>query len=316
MVAFLLENDMIVSYGEILIDSFVEDGKEKQYVGGAPFNVVYQASLMGSNILFVGNIGNDSYGKKIYSFFEKHEMRTDGLRIDNERKTTSSKVALKNGERSFKFYRDNTADSYFDDESLRFIKEGDIIHLGSLMLSKKEGRDFATKVINEARNQNKILSFDINFRSDIFKDKEEALKIFNEFYPKFDIVKFSIEELRLFTNKDKIEDALSSLISGPKLFLITLGKEGSLAFYNNKIIKAQSIKTNVIDSTGAGDSFFGTFLSQIDSLGLRETMFLSSLMSSTLRFSNIAGALTCKKYGALSSMPTYKEVNITLENQH
>lgn len=308
------ETNMIISFGEILLDTFTDKNKKTQvFVGGAPFNVAYQAHRMGNDVLFVGNIGNDDAGKKIQKFFADNGLDDEGLRIDNKRKTTLSKVELKNGERTFTFERDDAADPYFDDDSLDFISQGDLIHVGSLMLSAKEGREFASQIISFAKAQKKTLSFDINYRKDIFKDKKEAIDIYEEFYPQFDIVKFSMEELQLFTGENDIEPALKKLKKGPKLILVTLGREGSLAYCNNRITKEKSFKVASIDTTGAGDAFFGTFLSEVDSIGLREITFLPSLLQSSLKFSNIAGALTTTKKGAIPAIPSYKEVNAFLE---
>lgn len=307
---------MIISFGEILLDTFTDkNGKTQSFVGGAPFNVAYQAHRMGNDVLFVGNVGDDEAGKKIQKFFIDNGLDDEGLRIDKKRRTTLSKVELKNGERTFTFERDGAADPYFDDDSLDFISQGDLIHVGSLMLSVKEGREFASQIISFAKAQKKTLSFDINYREDIFKDEKEAIDIYEEFYPQFDIVKFSIEELQLFTKENDLELALKKLKKGPKLILVTLGKDGSLAYCNNRIIREKSFRVNSIDTTGAGDAFFGTFLSEVDSIGLREITFLPSLLQSSLKFGNIAGALTTMKKGAIPAIPSYKEVNAFLERQ-
>lgn len=306
---------MIISFGEILLDVFENKNtkKEVSFVGGAPFNVAYQAQKMGNPTLFVGNIGKDEAGKKILRFFNDNNLDQRGLNIDPKRKTTIAKVTLDKAERSFTFSRENTADAFFLEDSLDFISSGDVIHVGSLMLSSEEGRNFASKIISFSRAQKKTLSFDINYRKDLFSGEEEAKKIYEEFYPQFDIVKFSREELNIFTKKNDVEKAVKELKQGPKIILVTLGKDGCIAFFKNRVIKVKSIKVNSIDTTGAGDAFLGTFLSNVDSLGLSEIMFIPSLMESTLKFCNIAGALATTKMGAIASIPSYKEVNEALE---
>ena len=304
---------MIIVYGEILVDTFPSQKGREVFVGGAPFNLSVAAKSMGSNVLFHGNIGNDSYGKKIQDYFLSHNYDDSGLRIDPKRKTTASEVVLKHGEREFTFLRNDTADDVFDEDSLDDIASGDIVHLGSLMLSSERGRKFFQEAINTAKAQHKTLSFDINFRSDIFHDKEEALKIYNEVYPQMDIVKFSEDELALFTGEKNVEKALEKLLPGPKMILVTLGSKGSLAYCRKTITKVSSVPVHVVDTTGAGDCFFGTFLSQVDSFGPQELSFLPSLLESALRFSNIAGALATTKKGALSGIPSYKEVERYLE---
>ncbi len=308
---------MIVCYGEILLDTFVNKatGKVASFVGGAPFNVAYQAKKIGNQVLFVGNIGKDDAGKTILKFFSDNDLDTSGLHILKDKKTTISSVELDQGERSFTFQREDKTDAFFLDDSLDLISQGDVIHVGSLMLSVIEGREFLRQILSYGKSQKKILSFDINYREDIFKNEEEAIKIYEEVYPQFDIVKFSKEELTLFTKIDDPYKAVEKLRKGPKLILATLGKDGSFAYCNNRIIKAKSIKVMAVDTTGAGDAFLGAFLSNVDSLGLHEMMFIPSLMESNLKFSNIAGALATTKKGALESIPSSKEISSMLEKQ-
>jgi len=308
---------MIISFGEILLDTFVNNNTNKttSYVGGAPFNVVYQASKMGNHTLFIGNIGKDYEGKQILRFFNEEGLDTTGLHICKEKKTLVSKVTLKGNERSFTFEKENTPINDFLDESLDLIAQGDIIHVGSFILNDEKGRDYLSQIITFAKAQKKILSFDINYREDMWSDFSKAKEIYEEFYPQFDIVKFSKEELLQFTNEEDVEKALLKLKEGPSLYLVTLGRDGSLAYCNKRITRCKSVKVNCVDSTGAGDAFMGAFLSNVDSLGLREMLFIPSLMISNLKFANIAGALATTKRGALSSIPSYKEVNALLEKQ-
>lgn len=307
---------MIVSFGEILLDTFSDrDGRNQAFVGGAPFNVAYQAWKMGNEVLFVGNVGNDSAGKRIRRFFQEEGLDERGIRVDQKRKTTISKVELKKGERSFSFERENTADPYFDEKCLDFISLADVVHVGSLMLSVKEGRDFASKIISFAKAQKKILSFDVNYREDVFKNRDRAISIYEEFYLQFDIVKFSQDELKLFTGENDVAVALGRLKKGPKMILVTLGKEGSLAYLNGCIYKEKSFDVNSIDTTGAGDAFFGAFLSEVDSIGFTEMNLMPSLLQSSLKFSNIAGALATTKKGAVPAIHSYKEINSFLEQQ-
>lgn len=305
---------MVISFGEILLDVFENSSTKEShvFVGGAPFNVAYQIKKMGNEVLFVGNIGDDSNGKIIRRFFENNHLDNRGLTIHKNKKTTIAKVTLKNSERSFTFEKENLD---FKDDTLDFISKGDIVHVGSMMLSNEKGRNFARQIISYGKAQKKILSFDINYRKDFFKSKEEAKEIYEDFYPLFDIVKFSREELSLFTEENDIEKAVVSLKKGPKLLLVTDGKYGSYAYCHNRVYASKGIKVNAIDTTGAGDAFLGTFLSNVDSLGLEEMTFIPSLLESTLKFSNIAGALATTKKGAISSLPSYKEVNAVLEKQ-
>ena len=306
---------MILCFGEILIDRFENKSTKKttSYVGGAPFNVAYQIHQLGHSSLFVGNVGDDKEGAFIRQFFKEMNLPETGLTTIKKKRTTIAKVSLQGSERSFVFEREDLTDTLFPSSALDFISNADVIHIGSFLLSTKESQTYLKEIISTCKAQGKLLSFDINYRSDIFKNKTEALTAYKTFYPQFDIVKFSFDELQLFTGEDDLEPALKKLEKGPKIYLVTLGKKGSVAYYNNKLVKANSIPVKSVDTTGAGDAFFGTFLANIDSLGLHETLFLPSLLQSTLKYANIAGALTTTKKGAIPSIPNLKQIDAALE---
>lgn len=106
---------MILCIGEILADMIgtVKDGSlwYERKAGGAPFNVACAAKKFGAEVKFAGSVGNDLIGDFLINFADARKL--DGVLIerDNNRNTTLAFVELdENGERSFCFYRKNTAD--------------------------------------------------------------------------------------------------------------------------------------------------------------------------------------------------------------
>ena len=164
---------MILSVGEILID--VIEGVSK--VGGAPFNVAVNASRLGGDVSFAGSIGKDEEGEFLKDFASSFGFNTLLLKEDINRKTTKAIVELKDGERSFRFERDNTADAYLPDIDDSLLSRSNIIHIGSLPLSIKEGKEYILSLIDKVHKMNKKISFDVNFRSDVYSSIEEAIEI-------------------------------------------------------------------------------------------------------------------------------------------
>ena len=164
---------MILSVGEILID--VIEGVSK--VGGAPFNVAVNVIRLGGDVSFVGSIGKDEEGEFLKKFASSFNFNTLLLKEDEHRKTTKAIVELKGGERSFRFERDNTADAYLPPIDDSLLSRSDIIHIGSLPLSIKEGEEYILSLIERAHKMNKRISFDINFRSDIYPSIDKAIEI-------------------------------------------------------------------------------------------------------------------------------------------
>lgn len=300
---------MILCVGEILVDMIAQDNNGSisylRKAGGAPFNVACAISKFGIDSVFVGSVGDDTIGKFLCNFIKKQNLKNYLIEENENRNTTLAFVDLDEfGERSFCFYRKNTADyilPFIDDE---MINASNIIHIGSLMLSHNEGIEYAKTLINRAHEKGKLVSFDINFRTDIFKNLEYAIKIYKEILELADIVKFSEDEVETFG-----EDYVNSLKD--KLVCISLGKDGSKYFYNDLSNSLPSIKVKPVDTTGAGDAFYAGILSQISDLS--KSQWTKEKLDYAFLFGNICGALNTLGKGAIDNLPTKEEVLLKCE---
>lgn len=181
-----------------------------RFAGGAPFNVACGLKKLGAACGFYGSVGDDLVGDFLISFAERQNFDFLEIRKDNERNTTLAFVELdKGGERRFSFYRKNTADYILQSAAAEKIaKIADIVHIGSVPLSKEEGRAFADEQILRARAHGKKVSFDVNYREDLFAGAAEAADVYRKYIENADIVKFSEDELTLFYPESTQEEAL------------------------------------------------------------------------------------------------------------
>ena len=190
---------MILSVGEILVDMIGTETDHgffyERKAGGAPFNVACTIKKMGGNCAFIGSVGCDLVGDFLIDTVK-------GLGIDGaveQNKTRNTTLAFVNldasGERSFCFYRKHTADYAMPPIDSKYFEQASIIHFGSLMLSEEEGREYLEREMQRARQAGKKISFDVNFRVDIFPDKQTAIKIYKKFMEYANIIKFSQDEV-------------------------------------------------------------------------------------------------------------------------
>ncbi len=292
---------MILSVGEILADMIGQkvDGVTtfKAFCGGAPFNLAVNAKQSGAKVGFVGRVGNDVIGRFVLCEAQKAHLDRLDIQIDAERNTTIAFVTLTDGERDFAFNRHDTADFNidFDDIDFESYENLEIVHLGSLMLSEQKGREFAEKIANKASELGAKLSFDMNFRKDIYKNFEDAKRAYAPFVERADIIKFSDDELTDYTGISDIDEAAKSVLKKDKLLLVTLGKSGSAYYYNGlKGIVPSISGVKCVDTTGAGDAFFGAFLANIEGKELTEENIVYAMQQG-----NIKGAKTTEFYGAI-----------------
>ncbi len=261
---------MILCIGEILADMIGEEingtTNFQMFCGGAPFNVAVNAKQSGAKVGFIGKVGREPVGKFLIYYAGK--VGFDYLEIDKDdiRNTTLAFVTLTDGERDFAFFRHDTADFNIDADKIDLDKynELNIVHLGSLMLSEKAGRNFADKIIDKVDKTGKLLSFDVNFRMDLYNSLDDAVKAYKPYVDRADILKFSDDEILDYTGKQTLKEAIGVVAKKDRLLLITLGSRGSMYVYNGKSGIIPTDKVKPIDTTGAGDAFFGTLLANLD----------------------------------------------------
>lgn len=291
---------MILSIGEILADMVgtEKDGSLKfdAFCGGAPFNVAVNAKNAGASVGFIGCVGDDVIGKFLITQAKKANLDYLDIQVDEVRSTTLAFVTLTDGERDFAFNRRDAADYNIDIKNVDLNKYNglNILHLGSLMLSEENGRIFAKEIVETVKKSNIKLSFDMNFRMDTYDNFETAKQAYKPYVECADIIKFSDDEIKLYTGIDDIENAVKSILKKNQLLLLTLGSKGSAYYYNGESGIVGTEKVKPIDTTGAGDAFFGTFLANIEGKQFNKENIENALIKA-----NRAGAATTQFLGAI-----------------
>lgn len=309
---------MVLCYGEILADMIGTPGMSgtvcyERYAGGAPFNVACACKRAGGQSGFVGSVGDDLIGAFLRDFAAAQGLTYTDIRVLPERNTTLAFVQLDgSGERSFCFYRHGTADYRLDTRALEAVERADIVHLGSLMLSEPEGVAFADALAERVQRAGKKLSFDINYRDDIFPDPQAAKKAYAAYADAADIVKYSLEELELFTGMKGL-GGLKKVSRPRKLVCVTMGGEGSAFCLGDRMGIVPSVKVQAVDTTGAGDAFYGALLAKLDGKDLSQLSH--EALVSAFSFANAAGALATTARGAINSLPNKEEIENKIENK-
>ena len=301
----------VICPGEALID-FVSmdigktlkatDGFIKK-AGGAPANVAAAISKLGAEAYFCGTVGDDAFGGFLEDTLNNNNINTELLfKIKNN--TTFAFVSLmENGERDFEFARDADECLTFDMISDR-LEEFDLYHFGSATAFMGGNlKDTYFKLKEYAKSNNKIISFDANYRESLFgNNKEEFIKCCKEFIVDSNIVKLSEEEAKLISGIEDIKEASQYIVNlGCENLTVTLGKEGTLLSNREKQILIKTKEVKMKDATGAGDAFIGAVIAQI----LNEP---GKSMEKIVEMANLVGGITTTKLGALESIPTWDEV--------
>lgn len=312
----------VVALGELLID-FTENGTSAQgnpvfeaNPGGAPCNVLSMLARLGHRVSFIGKVGKDMFGKQLEDAIAEVGIDTLGLLKDDQVPTTLAFVhTLEGGDRDFSFYRKPGADMMLSVEDLKeeMIKDCRIFHFGTLSMTAEGCREATKKAIEIAREAGAIISFDPNLREPLWDCLENAKEQAAYGISKCDVLKISDNEIQWFTGEEDYEAGVRFLQEryDVKLILVSLGREGSMAYSgNNKAVVPAVLREDTIETTGAGDCFGACMLHQVLQKGLR--IYEKKELEQMLTFANTAASIVTARKGALRVMPTLEEINETL----
>ena len=308
----------ITALGELLIDftpcGISEAGMKifEQNPGGAPANVLTAAGNFGAKTAFIGKVGKDMHGEFLKETLEKYNIETKGLIMDEKVFTTLAFVSLnEKGERTFSFARKPGADTCLTKEevNLELIKDCKIFHFGSLSLTDNPSKEALLYALEKAKEMNKIISYDPNYRPLLWKNKDTAVKEMRAVIKYADIMKISDEETELLTGYKEPEKAALKLIEqGVSLVFVTLGSEGSFLRTKDFQITVKSKKCNVVDTTGAGDAFWGAILYKLTERKNSVFQITEEEGKEYLKFANTTAGICVEKRGAIPAMPSLEEV--------
>jgi fructokinase len=315
----------VTALGELLID-FTQNGTSPQgnplfeaNPGGAPCNVLAMLTKLGHKTAFIGKVGNDSFGKQLKETINEVGINADNLFMDDEVHTTLALVhTFADGDRDFSFYRNPGADMMLNEAEIPegLLKDTKIFHFGTLSMTHEGVRNATKKALTLAKEGGALISFDPNLREPLWKSLDEAKEQVLYGLSQCDVLKISDNEIQWLTGKDDYTDGVNWIrerYSDIKLILVSMGKEGSRAYYKDKIVQvAPFLRTNTIETTGAGDTFCGCVLhyllehdiNNLDEAGLKEM----------LTFANCAASIITTRKGALRVMPEKQEIEKDLAN--
>lgn len=266
----------ITAVGEILID-LTQCGTNDQGIpvfaanpGGAPANLAVAAARLGASAAFIGKVGGDSFGTFLRGTLVENNVDVSGMVTDPRSATTLAVVALdKQGERTFSFYRDPSADVNLraDEISGEQLKNTRFLHFGSVSLTTEPARSATLHAARTAKAQGAIISYDPNYRASLWPDPQTAVEWMLEPLGMVDVLKVSDEELPLLTGTSDPETGSAILADkGIRLVLVTLGAEGAYYRFDGHTGHIPGVPCVVGDTNGAGDTFLGAVLAQLAGL--------------------------------------------------
>ena len=298
-----IKNKNVIVVGDTMLDSYVfgeikrqspeapvpivNVTKQKNKLGGAA-NVILNLKSLGLNPILCSVIGNDESGKEIIKLLKKNNLETDGILIDNKRRTTIKKRVI--------------------------VKHNHILRIDNEITKKidKEIRSSLIKKIKSFFKSSEILIFQDYDKGLITKELIEKVidpcnKVFIAVDPKFknftkysgvDLFKPNLNEIKTSLNIDDTSD--DSLIKYGKKFIeknkiknlmITLSERGSIIISKDQVTKHNSSINKIVDVSGAGDTV----------IAVSSILFYLKLPQRFIgEMCNLAGGLACMESGVIA----------------
>lgn len=307
----------VIALGELLID-FTMNGQSEQgnnmfeaCPGGAPCNVLALLNKMGKKTAFIGKVGKDQFGALLRDTITEAGIDASNLMVAENVNTTLAFVhTFPDGDREFSFYRNPGADMMLtaDEVNPEVVKDTKVFHFGTLSMTHEGVREATKKAVETAKANGCLVSFDPNLRPPLWSSLDLAKEQMEYGFGKCDILKISDNEIQFVSGKEDYDEGIAYLQEtyNIPLILLTMGKDGSRAYYKGMRVERPGFSVKAIETTGAGDTFCGSSLNYLvdhDFENLTEEQ-----LGEMLTFANAAAALVTTKKGAIKAMPVKEEV--------
>ena len=300
--------------GDAVVD-LIPDG-DNHYLrcaGGAPANVAVGVARLGGKTGFIGRVGQDPLGKFMQETLQAEQVGVEHLILDPAQRTSTVIVGLDNGERSFTFMVNPSADQFLEISDLPTFQQGEWLHCCSIALINDPSRSATFEAIKRIKQAGGFFSFDPNLRESLWQSQAEMKAVVNQVVAMADVLKFSEEELQLLTDTTDLTQATKAITTQypTKLIIITLGKDGAIYYLNgnSKLVAGKALKP--VDTTGAGDAFVSGLLAGLS----QQTDWQNEQhLVEIIRQANGSGALATTAKGAMSALPNKAQLDAFLNS--
>jgi fructokinase len=241
--------------GEALIDEVVEGDRISRHPGGSPANVALGLARLGVVTVFHTAIGDDADGDLI----DRH-LSASGVTITAESVTTaptSEAVATlaPDGSATYRFTLS------WDPARLDDLESPTLIHTGSIGAFLQPGSAVTRDIIERALPLGALISFDPNIRPSLMPEPETSRVLFEELAFSTHLTKLSDEDAEYLYPGRAPEDVLDLLLDGGvSVAVITRGGEGACLASGDDRVSISAVRTEVVDTVGAGDSFMAALI--------------------------------------------------------
>lgn len=311
------------AFGELLIDAVpsgtVSSGaftapRLALMPGGAPANVAAQIARLGGRSRFLGGVSKDPWGAYLREALVTMGVDTSGLVLRDEPTALAVVQLSATGDRSFRFFRDGTADLAVGllELDLDGVEAGDVWHVCTNTMVCEPARGVTLAATAEAKRRGALIAVDPNLRPMLWPEGKVATEPVWALLALADWVKVGADEaVTLAGSADAFADRCFAC--GVKAVVISDGAGPVVCRTPGSAVSQPVPETSVVDTTGAGDALCGGLLYPLlTSRGAHEELAArldgGPATRDWLRFGAACGALTVSAPGAMPALPDLSAV--------
>ncbi|MGE0971492.1 aminoimidazole riboside kinase [Klebsiella sp. WOUb02] len=296
--------------GDAVVDLLPESGgRLLQCPGGAPANVAVGVARLGGESGFIGRVGDDPFGRFMHQTLEQERVDVSHMRLDPQQRTSTVVVDLdSHGERTFTFMVRPSADLFLQPEDLPTFAPRQWLHVCSISLSAEPSRGTTFAAMEQIKSVGGRVSFDPNIREELWQDPALLQACLDRALSLANVVKLSEEELVLISGSSDLAQGIAILTQRyrPDLLLVTQGKAGVLAAFQQRTIHFAAKPVVSVDTTGAGDAFVAGLLASLAANGIPTDL---ASLEAALLLAQTCGALATTAKGAMTALPRLHDLD-------
>jgi len=271
-----MEATRIAIIGECMVELQKIGEFYKQSFGGDTLNTALYLSRLTYphqvTTSYITGLGIDSFSCSMLSAWQDENINIDLVYQSQSRQPGLYTIKTDNeGERSFQYWRDNSAAKYWllennINEIQQQLEQHQLIYLSgiSLAILPDECREILFSVIAKCKNKGIKIAFDNNYRPRLWSEKNEAQQVYTRMLALTDIAFITFDDdVLLFDDKNEQESINRTQALGVTEIIMKRGSDDCFVNTADQHISVPSEKvTNIVDTTAAGDSFSAGYLAK------------------------------------------------------
>lgn len=240
------------------------------YPSGSSAIMISTVARMGHSCGIISGVGKDGFGECMLNRLKKDGVDVSKVLVDPNGSTACAFVAYDHdGDRKYLFHWDETpaTKATMPDVTEPSLKEAKYFHVMGCALTAKLSYGWEiVKTAKAMQAQGTKISFDPNVRVEHLTNPEkskESYEIINAILEITNLFAPGLDELKLLTGIDDVEEAVKKCFENPNLEILMLkqGSKGSKIYTRDgQVVEQGLFKVESVDPTGAGDTSVGAFI--------------------------------------------------------